>query len=87
MFYIWLYIIKNKKLIMKEYLIRLWNAIWASTDLDEKAIAVVKETKTRAKAVKRELADVVDAAKGKKKKGKKPYKKIKKTKTNNKTKK
>ena len=35
---------------------------------DEKAIAVVKETKTRAKAVKRELADVVDAAKGKKKK-------------------
>ena len=87
MFYIWLYIIKNKKLIMKEYLIRLWNAIWASTDLDEKAIAVVKETKTRAKAVKKELADVVDAAKGKKKKGKKPSKKIKKTKTNNKTKK
>ena len=72
---------------MKEYLIRLWNAIWASTDLDEKAIAVVKETKTRAKAVKKELVDVVDAAKGKKKKGKKPSKKNKKTKTNNKTKK
>mgnify|MGYP003625846626 FL=1 len=68
---------------MKEYFKKLWNAIWASTDLDEKAVAVVKETKTRVKAVKKELTDVVDAAKGKKGKGKKPYKKNKKTKTNN----
>jgi len=69
---------------MKEYFKKLWNAIWASTDLDEKAIAIVKETKTRAKAVKKELTDVVDAAKGKKRKGKKPTKN-KKTKTNNKS--
>ena len=68
---------------MIEYFKKLWNTVWASTDLDEKAVAVVKETKTRAKAVKKELTDVVDAAKGKKRKGKKPYKKNKKTKTNN----
>ena len=53
---------------MIEYFKKLWNAVWASTDLDEKAVAVVKETKTRAKAVKKELTDVVDAAKVKKRK-------------------
>jgi len=71
---------------MKEYLKKLWNALWDSTDIDEKAVAVIKETKTRAKAVKKELIDVIDASKGKKKKGKKPSKN-KKTKTNNNTKK
>jgi len=71
---------------MKEYLKKLWNTLWDSTDIDEKAVAVIKETKTRAKAVKKELIDVIDASKGKKKKGKKPSKN-KKTKTNNNTKK
>ena len=71
---------------MKEYLKKLWNALWDSTDIDEKAVAVIKETKTRAKVVKKELIDVIDASKGKKKKGKKPSKN-KKTKTNNNTKK
>ena len=83
---------------MKEYFKRLWNALWASTDLDEKAEAALKEAKARIAEMKKELADVkkaaknvaaqskdvLDAAKGKKRRGKKPYKKFKnKTKTNN----
>ena len=85
---------------MKEYFKRLWNALWASTDLDEKAEAALKEAKARIAEMRKELADVkkaakntvaqakdvVDAAKGKKRRGKKPYKN-KKTKTNNNTKK
>ena len=85
---------------MKEYFKRLWNAIWDSTDIDEKAEAALKEAKARIVEMKKELADVkkaakavvkqskdvVDAAKGKKRRGKKPYKN-KKTKTNNNTKK
>ena len=79
---------------MKEYFKRLWCAIWDSTDLDERAIAAIKEAKSRVAEMKKELADVkkaaknvvaqsidvVDAAKGKKRRGKKPYKKYK---TNN----
>ena len=30
---------------MKKYFKRLWSAIWASTDLDERAIAVINEAK------------------------------------------
>jgi len=85
---------------MKKYLKRLWNAIWDSTEIDEKAIAALKEAKSRISEMKKELADVkkaaknvaaqtkdvIDAAKGKKRRGKKPYKN-KKTKTNNNTKK
>ena len=82
---------------MKNYLKRLWNALWNSTTIDEKAEAALKETKTRLKAMKRELVDVknafknvasqskdvFDAAKGKKRRGRKPrYKKNKKSKTN-----
>ena len=81
---------------MKEYFKKLWCAIWASTDIDEKAAAALKEAKARIAEMKKELADVkksakntvaqakdvVDAAKGKKRRGKKPHYKNK-TKTNN----
>ena len=82
---------------LKSYIKRLWNAIWDSTDLDERAIAAIKEAKARVAEMKKELADVknaaknvvnqskddVDAAKGKRRKGRKPYKR----KTNNNSKK
>ena len=71
---------------IKSYLKRLWNAIWDSTDIDEKAEAALKEAKARIAEMKKELADVkkaaktvveqskdvIDAAKGKKRRGKKP---------------
>ena len=72
---------------MKEYLKRLWCAIWASTEVDEKAIAALKEAKARLANVRRELADVKKAATTsttKKKTGKKPYYKNKKTNNNTK---
>jgi type II secretory pathway component PulM len=73
---------------MIKYLKNLWNALWNSTDVDEKAEAALKEVKARIAEMKKELADVkaaakntvaqakdvVDAAKGKKRKGRKPYK-------------
>ena len=82
---------------MKEYFKRLWNALWASTDLDERAVAAIKEAKARIAEMKKELADVkhaakntvaqakdvVDAAKGKKRRGRKPYYKNKKRKKTN----
>ena len=82
---------------MINYLKRLWDALWAKTTIDEKAEAALKETKTRLKAMKRELVDVkkafknvanqskdvFDAAKGKKRRGRKPrYKKKQKTNNN-----
>ena len=82
---------------MIKYFKRLWNALWNSTTIDEKAEAALKETKTRLKAMRRELVDVknafknvanqskdvFEAAKGKKRRGRKPrYKKNKKSKTN-----
>ena len=73
---------------MIDYFKRLWNALWASTDIDEKAEAALKEAKARLDAVRKELVDVKNAAIGKKKRtGKKPYYKNKKKKTNNNTKK
>tara|TARA_B000000565_G_scaffold238857_1_gene202020 strand:- start:15 stop:266 length:252 start_codon:yes stop_codon:yes gene_type:complete len=83
---------------MKNYFVRLWNALWASTDIDEKAAEALKEAKARIAEMKKELADVkkaaknvvnqskdvVAAAKGKKRKGRKPYNKRK---TNNNSKK
>ena len=74
---------------IKNYFIRLWDALWASTDLDEKAEAALKEAKARIAEMKKELKDVknaakelvsqskdvVGAAKGKKIKGRKPRKK------------
>ena len=82
---------------MKKYFKRLWNALWASTDVDEKAEAALIEVKARIAEMKKELADVkaaakntvaqakdvVDAAKGKRRKGRKPYKR----RTNNNSKK
>ena len=79
---------------MKNYFKRLWNALWNSTTIDEKAEAALKETKTRLKAMKRELVDVknafknvanqskdvFDVAKGKKRRGRKPHYKNKKKK-------
>ena len=73
---------------IKKYFIKLWYALWAKTDLDEKAIATLKEAENRINKVKKELADVkraakevvsqskdvVSAAKGKKTKGKKAKK-------------
>ena len=70
---------------MKEYFKRLWNALLASTDVDEKAEAALKEVKARIAEMKKEIADVqaaakstvaqakdvVDAAKGKKRRGRK----------------
>ena len=72
---------------MKKYFKRLWDALWNSTTIDEKAEAALKETKSRLKEMKKELVDVknafknvanqskdvFDAAKGKKRRGKKPY--------------
>ena len=72
---------------MKEYFKKIWNAIWDSTNIDEKAEAALKEAKARISEMKKELADVkkaaknvvaqskdvVDAAKGKKRRGKKPF--------------
>ena len=77
---------------IKNYFIRLWDALWAKTDLDEKAEAALKEAKARIALMKKELVDVknaaknvvnqskdvIDAAKGKKRKGRKPYYKNKK---------
>ena len=82
---------------IKNYFKRLWNALWNSTTIDEKAEAALKETKTRLKAMRRELVDVknafknvanqskdvLEAAKGKKRRGRKPYYKNKKRKKTN----
>ena len=73
---------------MKKYFKKLWNALWDSTDLDERAEAALKEAKSRLSEMKKELADVknaaknviaqsidvVDAAKGKKRKKPNKYK-------------
>ena len=81
---------------MIKYLKRLWNALWAKTDIDEKAQAALQESKARISEIRKELADVrraaktvisqskdvVGAAKGKKRRGRKPYYKNKR-KTNN----
>ena len=76
---------------IKNYFKKLWNALWNSTTIDEKAEAALKETKTRLKAMKKELVDVknafknvasqskdvFDAAKGNKRRGRNPYNKKK----------
>ncbi len=77
---------------IKSYFKRLWSALWASTDLDERAAEAIQEAKQRVKVMKSELVDVknalknaanqtkdvFDAAKGKKRRGRKPqYKKRK----------
>ncbi len=71
---------------IKNYFKKLWNALWNSTTIDEKAEAALKETKSRLKTMKKELVDVknafknvasqskdvFDAAKGNKRRGRKP---------------
>ena len=72
---------------MKKYFKKLWCAIWDSTQIDEQAVAALKEVKARLSNVRRELADVKKAATTpttKKKTGKKPYYKNKKTNNNTK---
>ena len=74
--------------LTKQYWIDVWNLLWSKTNIDEKAIATVKEIKKRYKLTAQELADVAsaikevgnqlgdidDALKGKARKGRK-YKK------------
>ena len=38
---------------MKKYFKRLWGAIWASTDLDERALSVIEEAKSRVSMMKK----------------------------------
>ena len=49
---------------IKNYFKKLWNALWNSTTIDEKAEAALKETKARLKAMKKELVDIVIAGGG-----------------------
>ena len=41
----------------------IWDKLWGLTTIDEKTIEVVKEVKSRAKTVKKELGDVGSAIK------------------------
>ena len=50
---------------MKNYFKRLWNALWNSTTIDEKAEAALKETKTRLKEMKKDPAGVDSCVIGK----------------------
>ena len=79
---------------MKKILNSFWNWLKSLTTLDEKAVELYGEAKSRAKEVEKEFEDVkkatknvvnqskdvVEAVKGKKKRGRKPNYK---TKTNN----
>ena len=74
--------------LTKQYWIDVWNLLWSKTNIDEKAIATVKEIKKRYKLTTQELSDVAkaikevgnqlgdidDAIKGKARKGRKTKK-------------
>ena len=74
--------------LTKQYWIDVWNLLWSKTNIDEKAIATVKEIKKRYKLTTQELSDVAkaikevgnqlgdidDAVKGKARKGRKTKK-------------
>jgi hypothetical protein len=49
--------------LTKQYWIDVWNLLWSKTNIDEKAIATVKEIKKRYKLTAQELADVASAIK------------------------
>ena len=80
--------------LTKQYWKDMWSALWSKTTIDEKAEAALNETKSRLKAMRKELVDVknafknvanqskdvFDAAKGKKRRGRKPHYKNKKKK-------
>lgn len=48
--------------------VMLWKWLWSKTEVDDKAIAAVKEAKRRINNAASELDDVADALKGKKSK-------------------
>ena len=74
--------------LTKQYWVDVWNLLWSKTNIDEKAIATVKEIKKRYKLTAQELVDVAnaikevgnqlgdidDASKGKARKGRKSKK-------------
>ena len=49
--------------LTKQYWIDVWNLLWSKTNIDEKAIATVKEIKKRYKLTTQELSDVAKAIK------------------------
>ena len=49
--------------LTKQYWIDVWNLLWSKTNIDEKALATVKEIKRRYKLTSKELADVAVAIK------------------------
>tara|TARA_R110002012_G_scaffold91595_1_gene222820 strand:- start:1096 stop:1329 length:234 start_codon:yes stop_codon:yes gene_type:complete len=49
--------------LTKQYWIEVWNLLWSKTNIDEKAIATVKEIKKRYKLTAKELQDVAKAIK------------------------
>ena len=49
--------------LTKQYWIDVWNLLWSKTNVDEKAIATVKEIKKRYKLTAQELSDVAQAIK------------------------
>ncbi len=49
--------------LTKQYWIDVWNLLWSKTNVDEKAIATVKEIKKRYKLTTQELSDVANAIK------------------------
>jgi chromosome segregation ATPase len=49
--------------LTKQYWVDVWNLLWSKTNIDEKAIATVKEIKKRYKLTTQELSDVAKAIK------------------------
>ena len=47
--------------LTKQYWIDVWNLLWSKTNIDEKALATVKELKKRYKLTAKELKDIAKA--------------------------
>ena len=47
--------------LTKQYWIDVWNLLWSKTNIDEKALATVKELKYRFKLTAEELKDIAKA--------------------------
>jgi|TARA_R110002060_G_scaffold26857_2_gene36480 hypothetical protein len=47
--------------LTKQYFIDVWNLLWSKTNIDEKALATVKEIKKRYKLTAEELKDIAKA--------------------------
>ena len=54
---------------------QFWNWLLGKTTIDEKAIEVFKEAKSRANEMSKEFKDVINASKGKKRRGRPKNKK------------